>query len=157
MPGANHVGTQFLFWGPRFFKPMGSQDPVFLCPSANTATWMVKKLDSLWHIIFSRSITLYFRPDVHIFLYTYIYIYMKCVISIVHNKNKTWKYPFTLYIVQRCRKYYWTSEQCCPWTWIFCIHTTLTSFMFQQCRVWSQCKQFCWNSEYTSTQRILQK
>ena len=33
---SNHVGTPFLFWGPRFFKPMGSQDPVFLTPSANT-------------------------------------------------------------------------------------------------------------------------
>ena len=27
--GANHVGTQFLFWGPHFFKPVGSQDHVF--------------------------------------------------------------------------------------------------------------------------------
>ena len=27
--GANQVGTQFLFWGPRFFKPVESQDPVF--------------------------------------------------------------------------------------------------------------------------------
>ena len=34
--GSNHVGTPFLFWRPRFFKPMGSQDPVFLIHSENT-------------------------------------------------------------------------------------------------------------------------
>ena len=41
---SNHVGTPFLFWGPRFFKPMGSQDPVFLTPSANTARQINNKI-----------------------------------------------------------------------------------------------------------------
>ena len=42
--GANHVGTQFLFCGPSFFKPVGSQDPCFLCPSSNTVIYNIMSI-----------------------------------------------------------------------------------------------------------------
>ena len=53
------LGTPFLFWGPRFFKPMGSQDPIFFIPSANTdVNVLLLSLQLNWYLWFGVSYSL---------------------------------------------------------------------------------------------------